>query len=539
MKINKLTSYLGIAGLAFAFVACTDDEPKYNPAPAEELLPAYFSMEDEGEIVLDETTTTYQVPVYRAESDAAASVALSYTVEPATDALSVPASVDFAPGETSTMVTVSVNPEKITPNTDYALSLVIGEGINTPYALQKVTYPLIYEAWITLTGTDSNGNVVDKARFTDDLVASLYGLDVVEYEVTMQYHPDNDKIVRVVDPYGSDWPYSVYGDYDSSKHHYMYFNISDPEMVYLCDKNGTPLGYRGSSYLYNTGLTLSSAEGEISLTGYFNYYLNRNNSAYVNYAGKLQQGNITFGEKEMLAALANESGLYYANTSGKFRIILPGYDEYQDPSTTWAEIGQGTFSDGMLYPLLLDEGEEVVIPSYKVPVMQYGGDPNLYRIMNPWKAGICPYGIDYSGDKYIQLDVTNPDCVIMPLQSTGLSFGGQGLYFTNMAYFYINNQNWTEAQIIENGLNETFSNNVITGPAGTLLWGLAGEDGRISLSVGEYEWKLALPNAPAGSKAKVSARGGNLVSKGQPAKRAHAWAEIQVPLFKESNKTLK
>lgn len=538
MKLNNITKFFGIVGIALAVASCTDEEPKYIPAPAVELPSAYFSMEDADEIVLDETVTTYEVPVYRAEGKGEVTVPLSFSIEPASNGVSVPSSVTFTDGETETYITVTVKPDEITPNADYELSLKLADGENSPYALQSVTYPLIYESWIVMTGTDKNGNVVDKGLYRDDLIAPLYNLDPVEYEVTIQHHPESESIIRIVDPYGEAWPYSEPGTYDSSKHHYMYFNISEPDFVYMCDKNGTPLGYRGSDKFFHTGLTLD-ADGEIYITSFFNYYLSLNNSGYANYAGKLSQGNITYGEREMLVSFEKIStSLYYANNNSMFRIILPGYEPYVDPATVWNVIGEGQFTDGMLYPLLTDETED--LPTYSVPVAQFGGDPNMYRIMNPWKAGICPYGADYTGDKYIQLDCTNPDLVVMSLQSSGLSFTGLGtLYFMNFGAYYLQN-GYTAQQIIDAGYNDTFKNGVISSAAGNTLYGFPNESGNISIQQGDAAWQLVMPNATAQVAPKANA--GSFAGTAPLKLKSHKLNpvfEINAPIFMESAKTLK
>lgn len=541
MKLKNISKIFGIVGIALAVTACTDDEPKYTPAPAVELPSAYFSMEDGGEIVLDETVTTYEVPVYRADGKGEVTVPLSFSIEPATEGVSVPSSVTFTDGEIETYVTVTVTPDKITPNADYELSLVLADGENSPYALQSVSYPLIYESWIVLTGTDKNGNVVDKGLFYDDLVAPLYRLDPVEYEVTIQRHPESENIIRIVDPYGEAWPYAdedfeSYG-YDSSKHHYMYFNISDPNSVYMCDKNGIALGYRGSDMFFYTGLTLD-ADGEIMITSFYNYYLYRSNSAYENYAALLSQGNITYGAREMLVTFERSSDLYYANNNSKFRIILPGYEPYVDPTTVWNIIGEGQFTDGLLYPLLSGETEN--LPTYSVPVAQFGGDPNMYRLMNPWKSGICEYGIDYTGDKYLEFDCTNPDLVVMDLQSSGLTFTGLGtLYFINRGAYYLGN-GYAAQDIINAGYNDTFKNGVISSAAGNTLYGFPNESGNISIQPCDAGWQLVMPNATAQVRPQVKA--GNFAGT-SPLKlkntKLHPVFEISSPIFLESTKSLK
>lgn len=540
--MKKITYLFSIAALALTLGACTDDEPKFNPAPAVEELPVFFSYENETQLEIFENTTNIEVPVYRRSAEGALTVPVTATVTPDADGFTIPATVEFADGETEAIFNVDLDMTKIKGRTDYNMTLSIADGEVNPYFTDKITYTLNYSPWVLVTGTDKDGNEVTKALYRDDLIAPMYGLDPVEYEVEMQANPENTNIIRLVDPYGEAWPYLPAGAYDDSEHHYMYFNISNPNGVVLCDKDGVALGTDGSDFAYHTGLTLD-ADGEILITTEYNYRLSAGQKPNADLMGKLNKGNLTFGTKEMLVSFASDpAGLYYGNNNGKFRVIWPGAEPYVDPMTIWNPIGTGQFTDGILFPLAVMEDENEELPTYNVEVMQFAGDPALYRIMNPWKAGVCPYGIDYSGDKYIELDTTNPDCVVMPQQSSGLAFSQGTLYIMNYATYLLANGK-SAAEIIQLGVNDTFKDGVIYSKPGNLLWGFP-VDGKLSLNQGEYPWQLVMPDASSEGAAQAVTAGkvfngnGPLQLSASSRKKARAAWATEFPVFNEAKKSL-
>lgn len=530
--------------MAFALGACTDDEPKYDPAPAVGELPVFFSLEDETEFELFENSTEIDVPVYRKSTAGELTIPVTATATPDAEGFDFPTTVTFADGEKEAHIIVPLNMDKVQGRVDYKVTFTIGDGVETPYYTDKVTYTLNYSPWDLVTGTDKNGNLVTKALFRDDLVAPMWGLDVVEYEVEMQCNPENNNIVRIVDPYGEAWPYAMYADYDDSEHHYMYFNITNPNAVFMCNENGVALGTNGSDKYFHTGLTLDE-DGEILLTTYYNYYIANNGKPTADMLGTIAQGNLTYQTDKFLMSfvLDPKLTLYYANRNAKFRIIWPGAEEYVDPATVWNVVGIGQFTDGILYPLLTDEIDE--LPSYDVEIQQFGGDPAMYRIMNTWKAGVCPYGIDYTGDKYIEIDTTNPDCVILDLQATGLTFQSLGaFYIMNYAAYLIGN-GYSAEDVIENGLNDTLKNGVVYSAPGNLLLGFPNaETGEISLSRGETEWQVILPegmeNAPAKRAAAVKGFNGDAPLQVNPRfKAAKPQWTVTAPVFSSMKKSLR
>lgn len=537
MKMKKLAYIFTVAAFAFTLGACTDDEPEYNPAPAVEELPVYFSLENETDFEIFENTTSIDVPVYRKSAEGELVLPVNVSITPDEDGITYPASVTFADGEKEATFVFDLDMDQIKGRVDYKLTLTIADGVVTPYYADKVTYTLNYSPWDPVLGP--NGETM--ALFRDDIVAPLFGLDIPEYEVEMQYNPVNPDIVRLVDPYAN-WPYIEDGDYDLSEKHYMYFNISNPNEVFLCDKDGVALGTNESDMFFHTGLIFYQ-DGEILITGFYNYSLYNGQNPSAKMVAELAQGNLTYGVDQILVGFADDDpteNLYYGNRSGEFRVLWPGAEPFADPTKQWNVLGQGQFTDGILFPLAIMEEDDEELPTYDVEVRQYAGDPNMYRIMNPWKAGVCPYGVDYSGDKYIELDCTNTNVVLMSLQSTGLTFGELGtLYIMNRGYYLTNNGS-NAMQIIAQGANDTYRNGVISSKAGNLLYGFPGDDGKVSLSAGEFPWQLVMPNAPAGAPAKANALNrhfngnGPLTFKNDNAK-ATGWA-VAAPVFSYETK---
>lgn len=535
--MKKLTYLFTIAVMALSLGACTDEEPKYTPATAVEELPVYFSYEDKTSYDLFENSTEIDVPIYRKSASGELTIPVTASATPDANGFTFPASVTFADGDTEAHIIVPLDMTKIKGRVDYNVTFSVEDGVVTPYYTDKITYTLNYSPWDLVTSEDGT---VTKALYRDDLVAPMYGLDVVEYEVEMQSNPENPNIIRLVNPYGEAWPYFQDGFSDGNDH-YMYFNITNPNMVFLCDSEGVALGTGGDEdFFFHTGLTLDE-DGEILITTYYNVYAYNDRKAPEDTYGTLAKGNLTYQERQMFVAFADYDPLdhlYYANTNSQFRIIWPGAEEYVDPTTVWNIIGEGQFTDGLLYPLLTGETEN--LPTYSVPVAQFGGDPNMYRLMNPWKSGICEYGIDYTGDKYLEFDCTNPDLVVMDLQSTGLTFTGLGtLYFINRGAYYLGN-GYEAQEIIDAGYNDTFKNGVISSAAGNTLYGFPNESGNISIQPCDAGWQLVMPNATAQVRPQVKA--GNFAGT-SPLKlkntKLNPVFEISSPIFLESTKSLK
>ena len=108
------------------------------------------------------------------------------------------------------------------------------------------------------------------------------------------------------------------------------------------------------------------------------------------------------------------------------------------------------------------------------------------------------------GDNYIEIDATDPECLIMELQATGINLGAQigSLYICNYAYMVIGGEDpATPADVIAAGLNDTFENGVFQSKPKSTIYAFV-LNGQIAKVIQDpYVWKLVLPSAPASASA--------------------------------------
>lgn len=166
------------------------------------------------------------------------------------------------------------------------------------------------------------------AKYTDDIVAPMFVEEPVNYtyEVEIQESEENPGKYRLVNPYGAAFPYNEEGDWDSSQDYYMTIHAENPDQVYI---DLQPLGvdwgmgmmyvYSYASYLMNQGYSAD----DVAAQGLF---------------GTLKDGVITFPAKGLFFYMPDYSNsLYYANSSGAFKVVLPGYTEEEDGEESSAE----------------------------------------------------------------------------------------------------------------------------------------------------------------------------------------------------------
>lgn len=159
-----------------------------------------------------------------------------------------------------------------------------------------------------------------KGLYTEDFVASLFGLDPVTYEVEIEENTETPGVYRMIYPYGEIYPYNEEGDWDASSVYNIEINAEDPEGVYIPVQDiGIDWGYGamaimswGARYVADNSMDELKAEG---------------------YMGTLKDGVITlpvFERQTSDGATALYQGLvymgsdgYYAGANGAFKLVLP------------------------------------------------------------------------------------------------------------------------------------------------------------------------------------------------------------------------
>ncbi len=458
--------------LGLGFTSCDDqDDAKYTPTTPEESPEAYFSPAAATSVELQETDTQFTVSVYRATKEGALTVPVTCTAS-APGLFTIPESVDFADGSDVADLVVTFNTSNLQGGIDYTFDFVLGEGVDTPYALEKLSYTAVYFPWVDLVGPNGETQGV----WVDDMICKWYSLPSgLSWPVAIQSSPAIEGLYRVVNPYEY-LAANVGGvSYDSSTPHYFYFNAKDPNAVFICDKTGNPLNADGSIVIFTSGMTLGS-DGFWQLSGKYNLALygdEPNPEAAAKAAGTLVNGVLKFpassimiGESEYNGGLEALQGAW-ANESGAFRVIFPGCKDEEEPEPAeWESRGTADFTDPWYYPLY-----QVAEPqTWEVAVEENAANPGVFRLVNPYKEGVCPDGPNYDGDKYMVIDCADANCVLIEPQYLGIDRDedGEHRYFGNSGGIFTSLAGVTNSWVIEKGWNDLYdaaANKVTIAPA--------------------------------------------------------------------------
>lgn len=155
--------------------------------------------------------------------------------------------------------------------------------------------------------------------YTEDFICSVFGAELVTYEVEIEENTDTPGLYRMLSPYGEAFPYNEPGDWDDSSVYNIEVNAVDPDGVYIAQQaTGVDWGY-GPISIMSWGARYLGTESfeDIKAAGLF---------------GTLKDGIITLPtlERETDEGVAYYQGLTYMGTSGyygggndTFRLVLP------------------------------------------------------------------------------------------------------------------------------------------------------------------------------------------------------------------------
>lgn len=495
MKFNKIIMGMGVASVLLT--SCDKAaEQNYTAAPPVATPPAYFSIDYDSEVILEEGQEKFEITVYRANGGAEQTTPVDIvmtTNAPGADGLfmlpgntplnvnqKTSVNVTFPEGADVTTLTVTYPWEKMEqlPGIEFNFDLALA-GEDTEYFLTKTDYNVMYVPWLGVQ--DDEGNTV--CYFLDDLVYSGWRLTgfptPFKYEVEIQYNPialeKGEYILRVNTPYANlghfgssdGFRFDGYDEEGEIIPNVMYINATDAHNIYLCDKSGKPF-----SGIYNTYYVISDEYGNVGYVDRCSAYMN---DELIEWGGSLyrnSEGNaalnghfdetgkkIIFPDSHFFVLMLGEGS---ALTTGQpLEIWLPGAKEVAE----WEELGMANYTDGVGAFL---EGIDDGTITYEVPILQNIKNPNLYRLVNPYTT-YWPDGNDVEGDYNIDIDVTNPNLVEVDRQESGLLLPYGRNYYDNFLvnagvlyqYYMQEGSEMTANQIIAEGLNDTFADNVI------------------------------------------------------------------------------
>ena len=306
--MNKIFKGVIISLLAATGLVSCSDSFDYTPAQAPTNAQVYFPTSNQSSYSLDmaDAVQTFNVPIQRANAGQAITVNLISSVAQHASVFTIPSSVSFADGQTETTIPVSYNPAALGYDTPDTLNIKIGDADLTPYGNSDYKFVVVIPSpWRSL----------GKAIVRDDLIASMFSVDNLMWEVEMQENELEPGFYRLVNPYNTlDYLYNEEGDFDPSPH-YFYIHAEDPDAVYF------ERTYLGVDWGY----------GDFNVWSIADYFVQGGNDPAdvkaAGYYGTLKEGVITFPTQGILINLPdyNPTGFYYANAHGLFAIVLPGY----------------------------------------------------------------------------------------------------------------------------------------------------------------------------------------------------------------------
>lgn len=246
--------------------------------------------------------------------------------------------------------------------------------------------------------------LVGTGKWTDDIVASLFGLPAPTYDVEVYENSATPGFIYLKDLYTNAYAgvlVDTFG-FDASNiptwdTSYVAIDVSDPEAVNIPNQHiGLGLGY-----------------GEMSIWSLE--------------AGTMENGTITFPAKGM--AVSDDDGAYYANPDGLTKLEMEGGDIPEEDS--YELIGTGRWTDDIVAPVF-----GIYPPSYEVEVYENPEKSGSIYLKDLYtNAYIDVLGMEFgipsanapmyftSETTYIEIDISDPTAVNIPIQKTGLNLG--------------------------------------------------------------------------------------------------------------------
>ena len=312
MKMKRYFIYLTAALLAFASVSC-QKELKYEPGEVdhENCYGVYFPIQNgTGDLQIEPSDpTVFKYTVRRTKTDGELHVPVKIT-----DTAQVFSVTEIVFKDEEAVAEVEVYFPSIELGKTYECTLQIdGNEYVSKYSKNSssLRFSVTMIKWNNLLGP--NGETT--GRYRDAIFQDWFSVadKNVECDVKIQERDDMPGYYRIYDVYGVSYMSSIFGGNMSSNcmyKSYTYIDATNPDKVWIPT--------------FKTGLILHSDYGEISVGSYVVDNEADFGASITSVYGTLRDGVIQFpsGALQMKLELM---GWYSANSTGKHRIILPGY----------------------------------------------------------------------------------------------------------------------------------------------------------------------------------------------------------------------
>lgn len=339
MKAVNRFLYMAAAVVALFATSCLEQiEP--TPAPKVDGQQVYFAVNQKTNFVIDDNTSV-EIPLYRIVADEAYTASLLFEGEAGINA---PAAPSFAAGETQTKVVVTFDPESFTAGQTKSFKLLLAAD-TTPYGdgASDMTFTITMpEPW----------NSLGIGTYRDDFLLPLYGGPAgVSWSVEILQHAEKPNLYRVVNPFSEDIIKAIFGGVPgdmmiSELEGYIELDVTNPNNVLI---PSSPCGFM-----------LDPGIGEM-----VDFYLTNYNDEES--TGVFADGIITFAPGSLLWHIPDGRG-NYANQSGLFAVVLPGYT-LLDASISAAYAGMTVNADASEVNAIFEFVLGADVDSYKFVVV--------------------------------------------------------------------------------------------------------------------------------------------------------------------------
>lgn len=316
MKIFKSFLIMAMVAVAGLFASCSEDGCWDAYDTTSEKTYSFEQAESNYSLTPSDTIRQIAVKVFRSNAKGNDTIPVAVTVNSDLLACNVTDAVVFENGKDFAEILIDVDFDNLVIGNKYTASFAfVVDSVNFfehNYSISgnktaKVSLQLQY-TW----------RAAGKALYTEGLMNTFFTIQDLTYPVDVEQANENPAIIRLVDPYGKAYPYNEPGDYDTKKVHYMVFNCTDPEGVYMD-------GYHAS------GMDWGYGEFTFGCLAY--YYMTKGKTfeevKAAGFMGTLDEDLcITFPAESMLISMAdyNGGGLYTSNINGTFKVDLSSAD---------------------------------------------------------------------------------------------------------------------------------------------------------------------------------------------------------------------
>ena len=361
-KINNLLLAL-LSVFALAWTAC-DDEVEYTPAGLLDGNGVYFPTSTQTSYEVEGTSGTLTFDVMRTLTTEAQEATLNITYgEGAESVFSIPASVNFAAGDT--LATLTVQYDNLVQGTTYTAELSFTDG--TPYAYSTINLSVLYPEEI-----EYEWEVVSENAILTDNLFSIYALGNIEMTgITVEKAVGYD-IYRFQSPYNNDYMVNN-GIADA-------IFPEDFEFPYIILDGESYEGVqKGSYFIAPTALGFEDVYGQATQ---FNASWNTMGSAYPTLTSDM--ATYPLGSYDANKQVFNLGTLYHnVGGSGGGAFVIEGMTLALDPALltpdydrdyTWKDVTDAT---GFFTSELMGQ-------SWMQAVQVSEEDPTFYRMVNPY-----------------------------------------------------------------------------------------------------------------------------------------------------------